>query len=337
MSEPKSPPRNHHYIPQSILRKFSRDREQIWVARRGAAVFSTNTRRVGYERDLYTFTTEGGEPSVAFEQSIDSRYTDPALLVIDKLSKREAASPDDKATLAQCLALLSVRHPELKRLSDAMLLGTLTELRRELLSDAEYLRKQAEEMFSGDASEANIESARIFLESFQIKSTNTAFLKSIADLHAAPMQRLMTGSWTLLHAPADQAFIRNERTIMTMADSDVRDEAQFWKLPGARLYVPLTMSLALEVRPGDPSEYFHAPFSSYWVREYNKVVASMARDFIVGPDETSIRFLSTRFGDIPTVGVNEAGVRTEFVEPDEAAAAFVQRLMADRQVKGADS
>jgi len=333
LSETNSPPRNHHYIPQSILRKFSRDSEKIWVARRSGAIFQTTGRNVGAERDLYTFTTEGGDASVAFEQSIDSRFTDPALLVIDKLGKREPASPDDKATLAQCLALLSVRHPEFKRLTDGMVLGTVKELRQELLNNAEYLREQAEEMFSGDSSESSIEYARNLLESFQIKSTNTAFLKSIADRHAAPMQRMMLGSWTILHAPPDQAFIRSERTIMTMADSDVRDAAQFWKLPGARLYIPLTKSIALEVRAGDPETYGHAQFSGYWVREYNKAVASMAREFILGPDESAIRFLATRFGDVPTNGVNEAGERRKFVGPDESAAIFVQQFMANRRAK----
>ena len=330
-SETNSPPRNHHYIPQSILRKFSRDSEKIWVARRGGAIFQTTSRNVGAERDLYTFTAEGGDASFAFEQSIDSKFTDPALLVIDKLAKREPASPDDKGTLAQCLALLSVRHPEFKRLSDGMVLGTVTELRHELLNNPEYLREQAGEMFSGDASKQNIEYARRVLESFQIKSTNTAFLKSIADRHAAPMQRMMLGSWTILHAPPDQAFVRSERTIMTMADSDARDEAQFWKLPGARLYIPLTMSMALEVRAGDPETYSHTQFSGYWVREYNKVVASMAHEFILGPDERAVRCLAARFGDMPTSGVNEAGERREFVAPDESAANFVQQFMANRR------
>lgn len=337
MSEPKSPSRNHHYIPQSILRKFSRNSERIWVARRGGDVFSSNVRNVGAQRDLYTFTTKDGNRSVAFEQLVDDKYTDPALPIIDKLSRCESASPDDKATLAQCLALLNVRHPDLKRLSDAMILGTVTELRTELLNNSNYLREQAQQIFSGDASEASIELTRRMLESFEVKSTNTTFLQLIADLHAAPMLRMMMGCWTFLHAPPNQAFVRNERTIMLIADSDVRDETQFWKLPEARLYIPLTMSLALEVRPGDPSEYSHVDFSAYWVREYNKVVTGIARDFVVGPDEEPIRFLSTRFGDMPTLGVNEAGVRMEFVEPDEAAVDFVQRLMANRRAKNGNS
>lgn len=320
-----------------MLRKFSRDGEKIWVARRGGGVFSSNPRNVGAQRDLYTFTTKDGNRSVDFEQLVDDQYTNPALPVIDRLSRREPATPDDKATLAQCLALLNVRHPSLKRLSDAMILRTVTELRNELLSNPDFLREQAQQIFSGDASEASIEWTRRMLGSFEVSSNNTAFLKSIADLHAAPMLRMMTGCWTFLHAPPNQAFVRNERTIILIADSDVRDETQFWTLPEARLYIPLTMSLALEVRPGDPSEYSHVDFSGYWVREYNKVVTGIARDFILGPDEEPVRFLSTRFGDMPTLGVNEAGVRMEFVEPVEAAVDFVQRLMANRRAKNGNS
>jgi len=214
-----------------------------------------------------------------------------------------------------------------------MVLGTITELRKELLDDPNYLREQAQRIFSGDASEASIEFTRRMLESFSVKSTNTAFLQSIADLHVAPMQRMMIGCWTFLHAPSRQAFVRNERTIMLIADSDVYGETRFWTLPNARLYIPLTMSLALEVRPGDPSEYSHVDLSAYWVREYNKMVTGIARDFVVGPDEGPVRFLSTRFGDMPTLGVNEAGVRMEFVEPDRAAADFVQRFMTNRRAK----
>ncbi len=333
LSEKKSQPRNHHYIPQSILRKFSRDGERIWVARRGGEVFPSNTRNVGAERDLYSFTTENGDLNVAFEESVDDRYTNPALPIIEKLSRRELASPEEKATVAQCIALLSARHPELKRLTEAMILRTANELRNELLDNSAYLRDETHRIFGGEVTEENIEWTRSMLESFSLRSNNTAFLKAIADQHVLPMRRMMDGYWTFLHAPSNLAFVRNERTIMLIADADVCNENRFWELPGARLYIPLTMSLALEVHPGDPSAYSHVDLSQDWVREYNQTVAAIARDFIVGPDQEDIRHLSNRFGDMPTVGVNEAGIRMNFVEPNEAAAEFVQRFMANRRSK----
>lgn len=57
------PPRRHHYVPQSSLRRFLGGDGTLWAYDLvKEKIYPANTKSVAFERDLYSITGEDGQP-----------------------------------------------------------------------------------------------------------------------------------------------------------------------------------------------------------------------------------------------------------------------------------
>ncbi|MCK9487339.1 MAG: DUF4238 domain-containing protein [Dehalococcoidia bacterium] len=108
------PARDNHYVPQSVLRRWSRDGDELFARRLLVSHSSVPewqrvaVRGIGYQRDLYTSLT--GSPD-DFERWIAREYEVPATNAVDKVVADTRLSREDWHALARFFALQDLRTP----------------------------------------------------------------------------------------------------------------------------------------------------------------------------------------------------------------------------------
>jgi hypothetical protein len=108
---------NHHYLPQSYLRRFSNSRGQIRVYKAGtnAPPFKTSIRNVAAEVGFYQVDVAGESPE-GIEQLL-SKYEERAKSAFGNvLAGRFPPSAEDRWAIASFLGLQMERTPENRRL-----------------------------------------------------------------------------------------------------------------------------------------------------------------------------------------------------------------------------
>ena len=108
--------RDNHYVPQSLLRRWSVDGTTVFARRLLVPHPAVpewerrSVRAVAYQRDLYTSLMSGDEAD-EFERWIAAEYEQPANNAIDKVVTGVRLGRDDWHSLARFLALQDLRTP----------------------------------------------------------------------------------------------------------------------------------------------------------------------------------------------------------------------------------
>ena len=108
--------RDSHYVPQSILRRWSHDGHQInayriLVPHGNVPVWKLcPIKGVAYQRDLYT-TFSGGQELDEVEHWIAREYEEPGLAAVNKISSHSQLTKLDWKNLARFVAAQDVRTP----------------------------------------------------------------------------------------------------------------------------------------------------------------------------------------------------------------------------------
>jgi Protein of unknown function (DUF4238) len=323
-----TPPRQHHYIPQSILKHFSRDNQSVWCVRPGAEPFRSSVKKIAVERDLYKFTDQDGEANFEVETSIDTKFTDPALPVIEKLREKLTISLDDKHALAWCISMMHARRPSIKNFSETIVERTASALKTKILDDDNFVKAFAVDLYGANPSIAQQIEAKSFLEDTQIKSNNTAFLGAMADLAEETQKILSEGYWKIFHPPNNAVFIRNENTLIGITDTAMALGENVWKKTSGRVFIPICLDLAIEVKTGDSDSYEHCDLTRDLVKRYNRATSTTACDFIIGPDERLVKSLA-RFvkTEQSSLGISSNGQVVEKSDLNTVAKEFTETFI----------
>ena len=335
---PKNEPTKQHFIPQSILRLYSRDNSipkdtKVYIKRANKAVTHQKVSALGYQNNLYTFTNKNNQPDYAFEKNVDKVFTDPAILVINKLENSENISDDEKLTLTMCIAMLQARRPKFKKLIEASILHTVSALSAKNLSKESYLNELDTDILERLPSEGEKVWLKETLSNAQIIPNNAVFLESITSIAVQIFSELATATWTILHVPASTSFIRSEAPILYVSHNVGRIGEPFWHLPCARQLVPLSKNITLEITPGFIQGLTHTYTTKYYVREINRAFASTAVEFIIGQDEALIANLARDCTFNQQTGVTAAGYVAKPSNTEELCKAVTDQVMANLSAK----
>ncbi len=117
MTEPKSAPKRHHFVPKFYLRNFSDHKKRVRMYARGTEKkpIVTSVNNAAVESGFYTTTEESGETSQAVEELL-SRIEGLAKAAIARMLKGQFP-PDleDRSNLSLFMALQLLRTPEHRR------------------------------------------------------------------------------------------------------------------------------------------------------------------------------------------------------------------------------
>jgi hypothetical protein len=108
---------DNHFVPQSYLRRWSKDGHRIWcyrilVPHENVCQWELRSvREVACRRDLYT-SLVGGQESDEFEQWIGSEFETPAHDVIEKAVHGDTLTSSDWERLIRYLAAQDLRTPQ---------------------------------------------------------------------------------------------------------------------------------------------------------------------------------------------------------------------------------
>ncbi|WP_395298003.1 DUF4238 domain-containing protein [Kitasatospora hibisci] len=109
-----SPPKRHHFVPQSYLARFGLD-DQVRVRRRGSAdPYTTNVINVAVRGGFYTTVSSDGTTSTSVEEKL-SHLDDAGVQVmreIDRTGRLPTPGSDDREVLCLYLAVQMNRTPE---------------------------------------------------------------------------------------------------------------------------------------------------------------------------------------------------------------------------------
>ncbi|WP_300266121.1 DUF4238 domain-containing protein [Microbacterium sp.] len=107
--------KRHHFVPQSLLRGFATDSEQITAVRlNDEHSFSTSVRKAAAQNHFYRVDVEGQEPD-AFEKILSGVEGDAARIVRQIVEGQFPLDPDDRMALAYFIAIQVVRGPDTRR------------------------------------------------------------------------------------------------------------------------------------------------------------------------------------------------------------------------------
>jgi|GEM_PF-6057154 len=91
MAKPPKAPRNHHYVPQLLLRRFAAPDGTVWVYDlEKSEIYPAQSKSAGFVRDLYTRMGPDGKPDHAhIENLLAERVDKPGNAAIRRLLAKE--------------------------------------------------------------------------------------------------------------------------------------------------------------------------------------------------------------------------------------------------------
>ena len=218
-------PRNQHYVPQFLLRRFSvaAGEEQVWAYdKKTGKIFRTNVRNVASQRDYYNIP------------NIDDASLEPALGAMEA----NAAAVVDRLLASESLKSLTADDRGALALFAAAQMNRTTHFEEVIKFMAEGLRDHFRKM--GAAEELVQSSTRLSDEERKI-----LHLKSIlrADEYAALLAQM---DWCLMRTEAVNPFWISDNPLLRHNSEDFGPYGNLGlALPGMEIYLPLSPTITL--------------------------------------------------------------------------------------------
>ncbi len=108
--------KDHHFIPQSYLRRWASEEGKIWTYRilvpddRIPEWKAQSTRGIAYHQDLYT-RRDGGIDTAALEDWLNEEIEAPSVGPLEKIVAQEELSADEWSRVARFLGAQDLRTP----------------------------------------------------------------------------------------------------------------------------------------------------------------------------------------------------------------------------------
>jgi hypothetical protein len=107
-----NPARNHHYLPQCLLKHFADDNGMLWeYDTETSAVEQRHIKDAGYERDLYTIAPDGENPDFQSIEIEMGKIENAGARAIQHLLQRKHLSRQSRISFIQFVAVLHHRTP----------------------------------------------------------------------------------------------------------------------------------------------------------------------------------------------------------------------------------
>lgn len=219
MRTPLAPgdPRRHHFIPQSFLKRFADENDQLAVLRLddNESYDVTSITNVAVMKDLYTIIDEEIGETVMVERLL-AHVDGKAKAAIDRLILGVffPPSPPDRMSLAEWIALLAVRDPHSRRSNEA-LADHAFKLDLSLVHDESTARARLRENMGREPTDTEVEEmldAVSDLDSFEITPHQNDLVQLMLDA-ATQIMPCLFGRYT--------SVVRFDRNGLVLSDRPV--------------------------------------------------------------------------------------------------------------------
>lgn len=286
---PKNVPRNHHYVPQLLLRNFTDADGKIWIydTERGACRRG-NPTSAGFERDLYALKSKSEQPNYgALEKFLAVNIDGPGADAIGRLLKHEQLSAAKWMDFLGFVAAQMQRTPAFfDRLSATT--GPAMQESFERMSKfhtpfRETVRKRLSE--SGATEQQIVEQFRLMDSGGYKVRPNRAFvmtraLKMIELIHAE-LQEMQWTILTLLDGEPDLIMSDHPVTLYDAGPDDEPPGPLGLRNPNIELVMPLSRRAVAIARHTGPSSF--GQLCAGCAAAINKRTLTYARRFIFAP------------------------------------------------------
>lgn len=296
-----SNPKRHHYLPESYLSRFTRERTdqgKLWIYDIKKREFREQTpRNTGVQGYYNAVEKEDGTRDFGIEESF-SRIESETATVINKIEAREPIDEKDRGILGLFVAAQMMRGPEFEEDVGKMMEGPLRMAAQISFATPERAR-QSLEQFEKDTGKPLGASAEEMMEylkrdDYQLKFHRNESLRVMTNLVGDTAKRFVRMDWRFFHAPADRTFITTDSPFVVMAPDDWGDMPPWngfgYGTLGTRKLMPLSDKVCLIMfDPGTAAE--HGDLTEAGVRTINTHLAVEAYRLVIAREEPLLRSL----------------------------------------------
>ncbi|HWR81893.1 MAG TPA: DUF4238 domain-containing protein [Candidatus Deferrimicrobium sp.] len=260
-------PKRHHYLPQSYLKEFCRDRF-LWVFDREKKEFRKQTPiNTCVEKDLYTMVFENGEKMREVE-GILSLVESTSMPAITKVSRQSRLTEKEIGDICLFLSFLIVRLPKFLKF-------TKQQHEKQVL-------KLLEEKFPE------------FVEKVHLEVKDWFSLKTSLRLEEKFRNLLWRFDWCICWPPQNSSFVTSDNPF-TIIPREPSAEKVGFLTPGALKVTPLSPRCCVVLEDqGLGIRYRRVPRKI--VDGFNVHFAANSRRFVIARDELELRTAVKRAG-----------------------------------------
>ena len=297
-----STPKRHHYLPESYLAGFTRDRSAAGVFfvydRDVAAVRRQTPRNTTVKSHYYTVATKTTDRSTHVEEAL-AKVESLAIPVVRKIESRLGLTQNEREALALFVALLGCRVPQFERglrESTSALHKRVSALAFHSVDDVvAELRRQGVD--TDDASEKALDLHRLIQDGdYDVSPSKEWLVRMMLESALEEGWLFWQMNWAAVHAPKNSSFIVSDAPLMLLPPENWR--SQFPHLgyglltPGVQKIIPLTERVALMMLDkGEGLIHLDAPRSD--VRSINISLALRCERFLIGRDEALVKSIAS--------------------------------------------
>lgn len=285
MSNPRKPPRRHHYIPRFYLEGFcapasakSNGKQLLWVYEKGHEPRCSVPEAEAYQRDFYSFD-ENGIKNVQTERWFAGLETRIAPLITDLIRTKRKPTEAERTCLAVFMGTMYTRTPLGRRLSDERFGPATSEMLKRVAADPIEFRELYASMdarFREREDEETIEQVRQDIlsgKSDALEEKDDFRLASIIEVGITVSEVLFEMGWRFIYAPEGHRFITSDNPLVTEVSEPGSKAIHFRggvNVPNAGAWFPLTQNAVLMMQKSLPSGVMTV--SGLLAREINKRV-----------------------------------------------------------------
>ncbi len=274
-----SRPKNHHYIPQMLSKRFANQEGKLFVYDKhhpDKGVQKKDPKKTFVRRHFYSQEEEDGTRDVSVETQFLAPLESDASPVLEKITNAARRgnppnlSPDEKDIWVRFFYNLFVRVPETRT-------NYKEELRQEILREIDFIRQfrpltDLEQSMIDD--EETME--RLFRNS-SIQSVRMTHVKEVFEI----LSEKRIGVAVIRKPKLKRSFVIGSNPVVKMSNPERSHLAD----PTVEVWLPLARDVAVSPCPGDRDKVVSA--NDRHIREINKsiyqqstVIAGCSRDLI---------------------------------------------------------
>lgn len=305
MSENKTQPKRHHYVPQFYLNNFADKQGKIWVYDRKIKEYRhQSVKDTAVQNNYYRMRLKGGGQTNELE-GFFSQLEGLACSAMNKLERGTPLTEEEKGNIAAFVAFQMMRVPDFEKRENEGNEKIMKWINQGLWGSIENAQKRLDELKEKGVDESNEVSAKEMYEfvqkgNYRIQFPRERSIRTMLKLTFNIAGKFIQMDWLLLRAPKDGAFVTSDNpyTLFPHAEynpNSFLDGAVGILTPGAKKALPLSPNTSLFMCDhGGRFAKTTAPRDK--MRNINLFYARTSDRFIFSKDELLLRSIVKRSG-----------------------------------------
>lgn len=308
-----------HYLPQFYLKEFT-DPETpkgqepyLWIYKYESRKWEKKApRNIACKPDFYTVIGQQGKRWDGIEDALSVVEGKTASVYRSKVYNREFLESEEKAVIAEFVALMMVRVPRFLNMIDSLMSKALTRMMRICFARPEGIKelKKWYKKSKGKEMPENFDMSRLDPSRYKISISKSFLLKMIIKPIRQVANIIYSMTWTFLHTTEQAWFITSDSPFfMWNPKSKLAWYGHGLIFPDIEVSVPFSRQICLLATwKKKMPEHIDVGQDAVKVLNYNRIVAS--EKFLISPQND---FIASRYLEYKTEGKNKKQIRKALV------------------------